>query len=138
MVYKSNGMASQSLKSNEARSLKIFMVQRGLTVAGVAASCGVKRVTLSNQLTKNFPSRHFRIVIENVLDKAFWSTPAELDERRQLIARCGFDPYLMTAEQIYQYLGVLKIRGRSKCVRRRKELIAFLQSTLQPKTTNPQ
>jgi hypothetical protein len=126
-------------KSAQVREIKILMAQRELTVGVLADLCGVQSDSLTNQLSNNFAgSRHLRILVENALGQAFWSTPAELDERRQLIARCGFDPYLMTAEQLYQYLGVLKIRGRSKCVRRRKDLIAFLQSSFQPKTKNPQ
>jgi hypothetical protein len=125
-------------KSAATHALKIIMVQRELSVSSLATSCGVKPQTLSNQFVNSFRSRHLRIVVENFLGQAFWSTPEEVEVRRRLIARCGDDPYQMTAAQLYQYLGVLKIRGRSKCVRRRKDLIAFLPSSFQPKTKNPQ
>jgi hypothetical protein len=131
-------MSKTSPKSTEIRTLKMLMVQRGLSVSGLAASCEVKPQTLSNQLINGFRSRHLRIVIENVLGQALWSTPGEVEERRQLIARCGRDPYRMTAAQLYHFLGTLEIRGRSKSGRQRKELIALLQSTFKPKTTNPQ
>lgn len=114
------------------------MAQRGLTVAALAALCGVASVSLSNQLSNNFAgSRRLRIIVENVLGRPFWSSAAEFKARQRLIERCSFDPETKTAAELSKYLTMHKIR-RSKAGRRRKELIALLQSTFKPKTTNPQ
>jgi hypothetical protein len=135
VVVKSYQMANMSLKSTETHGLKVLMAQRELSVSALAASCGVESVTLSNQISKNFPSQRLRLTVEHALKLPIWSTSADFASRQNLIACCGFDPYRLTAEQLYQYLTELKIRGRSTCCRRRHELIALLQSALRTKTS---
>jgi hypothetical protein len=61
-------MANASLKSVQVDALKIKMIERTLTVDSMAAACGVKAITLSNQIAKNFPSRRLRLVVEGVLN----------------------------------------------------------------------
>ena len=96
-MVKSYQMAKMSLNSTETHGLKVLMAQRELSVSALAVSCDVESVTLSNQLSKNFPSQRLRLIVEHVLKLPIWSTSADFSVRQHLIACCGFDPYQLTA-----------------------------------------
>ena len=102
------------------------MIQRSLTVEKLAADCGVKRITLLNQIAKSFPSLRLRLVVEKVLNEPIWSSPDEFENRKQLAARCGFNPFLLTAPTLRNHMARMKLRGRSKA-RRKDALIELLQ-----------
>jgi hypothetical protein len=125
---------STSLKLSETVSVKVILLERGLTIEGLAKDCKISARSFRNQVAANFPSLRLRLVLEQVLALPIWSSPEDFNARRELIARCGFDPYRLTTTQLYKYLAVIKIRGRSKTSRTRKELTALLQSAFQPKT----
>jgi hypothetical protein len=90
------------------------MIQRSLTVEKLASDCGVKPITLSNQIAKNFPSRRLRLIVETVLNLPIWSSAAEFESRRLLISRCGFNPFTLTTTELQQRVAGFKIRWRSK------------------------
>jgi AraC-like DNA-binding protein len=126
---------STSLKLSETVSVKVILLERGLTVESLAADCRISARSFRNQVAANFPSLRLRLVLEQVLALPIWSTLEDFNSRKELIARCGFDPLRRTTTQLYNYLAVKKIRGRSKTARTRKELTELLmQSALQPKT----
>jgi transcriptional regulator with XRE-family HTH domain len=137
-INRAETIVNTSQKTAQVREIKILMAQRGLTVAGLAALCGVASVSLSNQLSNNFAgSQRLRIIVENVLGRPFWSGAAQFKARLRLIERLAFDPETKTAAELSKYLTSHKIR-RSKSGRRRSDLIKLLNSTYQTKTTNPQ
>ena len=103
-----------TLKATEIDALKITMIQRALTVERLANDCGVKLTTMSNQITKNFPSLRLRLVVEDVLTIPIWSNVAEFQDRRALATRCGYDPFVLSITELRQRITKLKIRGRSK------------------------
>ena len=102
------------------------MIQRGLSVEKLSEVCGVKKITLSNQIAKNFPSRRLRQVVETVLNLSIWSNQDEFVTRQQLTSRCGFNPFVLTAPKLRQRIAELKLRGRSKA-RRKDAMIELLQ-----------
>ena len=116
-----------SLKSVEVDALKIKMIERALTVDSLAAACGVKSITLSNQIAKSFPSRRLRLMVEKVLNLPLWSSQAEFAGRNELVRRCGFDPFAMNETQLRHRVSALKLRGRSRN-RRKAGLIVLLQN----------
>ena len=119
-------MANASLKTAETDRLRICMIQRALTVKKLAAACDVKRITLSNQVAKNFPSLRLRLVVESVLKVPIWSSAADFVRRQQLISSCGFDPFLLPLVDLQQHVAGFKIRGRGKD-HRRLALIGLLE-----------
>jgi hypothetical protein len=123
-------------KSAEISILKIAIIRKGLTMETLARGCGVNYSTFRTELSKNMPSKRLRIVIEHVLKTPIWSGSDDFNRRQKLIEHCGFDAYQMSADQLYQYLTVLKIRGRSKGGRRRAALIALLEQTFADKPSN--
>jgi hypothetical protein len=113
------------------------MIQRALTVEKLADDCGVQRVTLSNQIAKNFPSLRFRLVVEDVLKMSIWSSVAEFESRQSLAAKCGYDPFVLSTTELRHYITKLKIRGRSKN-RRKDNLIGLIRHHFSDaKTDNP-
>lgn len=103
------------------------MIQRGLTIEHLAAACGVKRVTMSDQIARNFPSRRLRLVAESLLNQPIWSNQADFEARQHLAQRCGLDPFAATVPKLRQLVTVLKLRGRSRH-KRKAALIALLQA----------
>ena len=131
-----------SLKTTETDGLKIILLQRGLTVEGLAKDCGVKEITLRNQLAGNFQSRRMRLVIEGVLTTPIWSSVDSFESRQRLTSRCGFDPFMLTASQLQKRCAGMKLRGRS-LDRRKSALISLVEKhCIQPtnsihQTKNP-
>jgi hypothetical protein len=123
---KYNAMAFASLKTVETDTLRYWMIRRALTVETLAENCGVKRITLSNQIAKNFPSRRLRLIVEGVLMLPLWSSEAAFKARQCLASRCYFDPFVFTTSQLQQRCSTLKIRGRSKD-KRKASLIALIE-----------
>jgi hypothetical protein len=127
----------QSLKSVEVDALKIKMIERALTLDSLAAACGVKSVTLANQIAKSFPSRRLRLVAENALNHPLWSSPAEFENRQQLARQLGFDPFVIHETKLRRAVVALKLRGRSRA-RRKAALIVLLQNHFtKHETTKP-
>jgi hypothetical protein len=114
------------------------MLQRGLTVEALAADCGVKPVTISNQVAKNFPSRHLRAVVEQKLQACIWSPPEEFAARGQFVSRNGFDPFVLSVPDLQKAARKLKLKGRSRS-KRRTDIIALLfqHSAAAPINHNP-
>lgn len=132
-------MANTSLKTAETDALKICMIQRGLTVESLAADCGVKTVTFSNQIAKNFPSRHLRAVVEQKLQTCIWSPPEEFAARGQFVSRNGFDPFVLSVPELQQAARKLKLKGRSRSKRRRAIVALLLQQPVPAQINhNPQ
>jgi hypothetical protein len=116
-----------SLKTVETDLLRILLIRHGLSSEQLAVACGVQKITIFNEMAKNFPSLRLRLVVETVLEQAIWSSQAEFDARRHLAQRLGFDAFTIPDWQLRQRVSALKLRGRSKA-RRKGELIALLQS----------
>jgi hypothetical protein len=124
-----------SLKTTETDALKILMIQRALTIEKLADDCGVKRVTMSNQIAKNFPSLCLRLVVEDVLKLPIWSSVAEFESRQLLATKCGYDPFALSTMELRQRITKLKIRGRSKN-RRKGNLIDLIRHHFSNVKTN--
>jgi hypothetical protein len=108
------------------------MIQRGLTVEKLAAACGIKKITLANQIAKNFLSRRLRLIVEKFFNRPIWSGSAEFERRQHLASRCGFDVFVLTLPELRQQVSSLKIRGRSKA-RRKSDFIILIERHFEPK-----
>jgi len=114
-------------KPAETGTLRILMIQRGLTDAALAETLGKSRQTFANEFSKNFTSRRLRLLIEFFFGHAIWSRPEEFASRMELARRCGFDPFTAPILKLRQFAGTLKIRGRSRHLHK-AALIALLQA----------
>lgn len=118
-------MAKQSLKTAETDALRICMIQRDLTVKNLATDCGIAPITLSNQISKNFPSLRLRLIVEDVLKIPIWSSVNEFEHRQKIILQYGFNPVVLSMAKLRQKAANFKIKGRSKC-RRKQQFITLL------------
>ena len=119
-------MASPSLKTAETDALKIYMIQRAVSVEMLAKKCGVSVVTMRNQIAKNFPSLRLRLVVEDVLSNPFWTDISEFESRQRLSSWLGIDPFVLSVPELRKKISQMKIRGRSAS-RKREVLIGLLQ-----------
>jgi len=115
------------------------MIIRNLGIAALAEACGVSSTSLSDQFSKDFPSRRLRLVIETVIGMPIWSSREEFDARQALAQRCGFDPFTVPESKVRKYAAGLRVHGL-RSHRRKASLISLLQRhfAANPNPTYPQ
>ncbi|MDB6112986.1 MAG: hypothetical protein JWR69_4736 [Pedosphaera sp.] len=84
-------------KTVEANTVRIAIIQDGLTVGELAARCGMSSLCLSAAITSNFPCQRTRHRVEAGLGytRAIWSDASTLAQRKKCVLVFGFDPYLV-------------------------------------------
>lgn len=84
------------LRSVEADSVRIALIEEGMRVRDLARASGLKPSSSASALSNGFPDALTRWKVEAGFQyrRPIWSDASSLEQRRRCLKRFGFDPYL--------------------------------------------